>query len=76
MRLTYFNTNSEKQFLSTLDMMLLIQPGSSELIRERGYAHWKLGHASEARHDLEEYLAITSDFEYRQEIMKILKEMD
>ncbi len=76
LRLTYFNTNSGKKYLSTLDMMLLIQPGSSELVRERGYAHLNLGHASEARHDLEEYLAITSDSECRQEIMKTLKEMD
>jgi regulator of sirC expression with transglutaminase-like and TPR domain len=76
LRLIYFNMNAERKFIATLDMMLMMQPRSSELIRERGYAHWNMGHAGEARHDLEQYLTLSSDSEYRQEIMKMLKEMD
>ena len=68
----YLNTTQYEKAIPILDRLLIINPHSPILLRERGVVHYHLGQSELARQDLQNYLAVTPDAADAQEILNLL----
>jgi regulator of sirC expression with transglutaminase-like and TPR domain len=69
----YINKDKFEQALFISDLILILMPRASMEQRDRGLLHLQLKHYGRAIHDLEAYLAGTSNAEDRYEIKNHLK---
>jgi regulator of sirC expression with transglutaminase-like and TPR domain len=66
----YLNSRRYRKGLEVIDMLLLLNPGSTEEIKQRAWLHYELGQHSQARDELESYLASRPEAEDVEDVKK------
>jgi regulator of sirC expression with transglutaminase-like and TPR domain len=59
----YLNSRRYRKGLEVLEMMLLLNPESTEEIKQRAWLHYEIGQHKQARAELETYLSMCPDAE-------------
>lgn len=75
LKMIYLNSMRYASVVPILDRMILVNPQESSLLKERGLVRFRLGHAPEARRDLELYLQESGNPEDAGDIRELLRRM-
>lgn len=73
LKMIYLNSMRYAAVVPILDRMILINPAEPALLKERGLVRFRLGHAPEARRDLELYLQESGNPEDESDIRELLR---
>lgn len=73
LKLVLRNAGDHARVLATLDRLLALNPGEPTLLRERGLVLYRLGDATMARRDLQDYLSASVDPPDAREIRDLLR---
>jgi regulator of sirC expression with transglutaminase-like and TPR domain len=66
----YLNSRRYRKGLEVIEMLLMLDPGATEEIKQRAWLHYELGQHKQARAELETYLAAQPEAEDVEDVKK------
>jgi regulator of sirC expression with transglutaminase-like and TPR domain len=76
LKMIYLSQGNLKKTVAAVERILLIYPDAAIELRDRGVLYYRLNRITEARKDLEDYLALMPTAEDRAMIQELLDELD